>query len=79
VAGLSNGFTKIDGDASDPRPIVMRKSLQLIFQRFGDKKLNRPDSIRFKNFEWTYRASKIKLEAAAPANPPMPKDPPTDD
>jgi hypothetical protein len=77
VAGLSNGFTKIDGDASDPRPIVMRKSLQLIFQRFGDKRLNRADAIRFKNFEWTYRASKIKLEA--PADNPMPKDLPNDD
>ena len=83
VAGLSNGFTKVDGDASDPRPVVMRKSLQLVFQRPGDKNLMKTDSIRYKNSEWTYRASRIKLEAPAkpmpPKDAPLPKDPPKDD
>jgi hypothetical protein len=83
VAGLSNGFTKVDGDASDPRPVVMRKSLQLVFQRPGDKNLMKTDSIRYKNSEWTYRASRIKLEAPVkptpPKDAPLPKDPPKDD
>jgi hypothetical protein len=70
VAGLSNGFTKIDGDASDPRPIVVRKTLQLPFRRFGDKVLMKSDAIRYQPpAAWIYRASKIKLDAAAPAAP----------
>ncbi|MGL4553682.1 MAG: hypothetical protein ACRC33_21170 [Gemmataceae bacterium] len=70
VAGLSNGFTKIDGDASDPRPVVVRKTLQLPFRRFGDKVLMKSDAIRFQPpAGWIYRASKIKLEASAAASP----------
>lgn len=70
VAGLSNGFTKIDGDPSDPRPIIVRKTLQLPFRRFGDKVLMKSDAIRFQApAAWIYRASKIKLDAAAPASP----------
>lgn len=70
IAGLSNGFTKIDGEPSDPRPTVVRKTLQLPFRRFGDKVLTKADAIRYQPpAAWIYRASKIKLDAAAPAAP----------
>lgn len=78
VAGLSNGFTKVDGDASDPRPVILRKSLQLVFRRPGDKTLVKSDAIRFHNYEWTYRASRIKLESAAPPQPMPPENPKND-
>ncbi len=67
VAGLSNGFTLTD----DPAPgakgqIVRRKTLQLTFQRLGDKFAG-ADSIRFRApATWIYRASKVKLDIPAP-------------
>jgi len=68
VTGLSNGFTTIDGDASDPRPIVVRKTLQLPFRRVGDKFLMKTDAIRYQPgtaSPWLYRASKVRLDVPA--------------
>jgi len=73
VTGLSNGFTTVDGDASDPRPTVVRKALRLPFRRMGDKFLMKTDAIRYQpttDSPWLYRASKIKLDAPAVPAPP---------
>lgn len=68
VTGLSNGFTTVDGDASDPRPVVVRKTLRLPFRRLGDKLLMKTDAIRYTpttESPWLYRASKIRLDLPA--------------
>src|SRR5207244_3913228 len=36
VSGLSNGWTEVDGNTADGKPIMRRKTLQLNFKRLGD-------------------------------------------
>lgn len=78
VAGLSNGFRLTDDIPPNPKKqIVSRKTLQLSFQRVGDKFSTRSDLIRFKGpATWIYRSSKVmlELEAKKPAVPPPADD-----
>jgi hypothetical protein len=63
VAGLSNGWSLTD-DPIKPgvKSVVRRKTLQLSFQRLGDKFLLKSEAIRFiPPAQWLYRASQLDL------------------
>jgi len=70
IAGLSNGWSQSDaapGD-KDKKDIIRRKTLQLVFQRFGDKYLMKSEAIKFQPPEkWIYRAS-MSLSLTGKAN-----------
>jgi len=66
--------------ANDPRipnatnpNLILRKTLQLTFQRLGDGRRNEPGDITFLSSMWVYRSA--SLEGATITPPPMPKKP----
>src|SRR5262249_24782869 len=71
VAGLSNGWAKTDGP--DGKPIIRRKTLQLNFQRAGDRFAPRSDQIHFvPPYQWIYRGSSLDIRGLPGAAPPAP-------
>lgn len=71
VAGLSNGFRLTDDIPPNPKKqLVSRKTLQLTFQKLGDKFSTRSDLIRFRGPPtWIYRTSKVTVGPGAKAPP----------
>ena len=62
VAGLSNGWSLTDPIPPSTKSVVRRKTLQLKFQRLGDKYLLKSEAIRFDPpARWLYRASQLDL------------------
>ena len=81
VAGLSNGWALTDPIPPSKEQVVRRKTLQLNFQRIGDKVLQRSEDIRFVGpAQWIYRGSKLTVPGL-PGAPPVttPKDAPAKD
>jgi hypothetical protein len=65
ISGLSNGFTLTDDPGDKKKQLVRRKTLQLLFQRLGDKSSVKSEAIRFRPpAVWIYRASKATLDTA---------------
>ena len=67
IAGLSNGWSEADADDKDPKDpknqktVVLRKTLQLKFRRFGDGTLRRDEDLQYTGHEWLYRASSLEF------------------
>jgi hypothetical protein len=62
VSGLSNGWVITDPAKKGDLPVVRRKTLQLNFQRVGDRFLMDSREINFKPpAEWMYRASTLTI------------------
>jgi hypothetical protein len=62
IAGLSNGWAETEAVGSGKETVVRRKTLQLKFQRIGDGALRRDEDIKYKDYEWIYRAATIPKE-----------------
>jgi hypothetical protein len=62
VAGLSNGWAVTDPIPPETRPVVRRKTLQLNFQRLGDRFNMKSEEIRFvPPAQWIYRGSALEV------------------
>jgi hypothetical protein len=74
VRGLSNGFVTVDPPAPGLPPITRYKTLQLNFERQGERFSVDPRDIKFKApAEWIYRAaSRSKLVTIEKAPNKMP-------
>ncbi len=67
VAGLSNGWVRVDDPSNPKKQLVRRKTLQLAFRRLGDKYLNKSEAIQFQPpAQWVYRASSVPLDTPSP-------------
>jgi hypothetical protein len=62
IAGLSNGWAETEAVGAANETVVRRKTLQLKFQRIGDGALRRDEDIKYKDYEWIYRAASIPKE-----------------
>jgi hypothetical protein len=77
VAGLSNGWSVTDPIPPDTKPVVRRKTLQLNFQRLGDKYYMKSEEIRWvPPAQWIYRGAALDVPglpgvARPPAPPPQ--------
>jgi len=64
VAGLSNGWSLTDPIPPSTKHVIRRKTLQMTFQRLGDKYLMKSEAIRFMPpIQWIYRASERDYRA----------------
>jgi hypothetical protein len=74
VAGLSNGWSVTDPVPPDTKPVVRRKTLQLNFQRLGDKYYMKSEEIRWvPPAQWIYRGSALDVPGLpAAVQPPAP-------
>jgi hypothetical protein len=62
ISGLSNGWALTDALGADPQPVVRRKTLQLKFQRLGDRYYMDSREIQFlPPAKWIYRGSNMKV------------------
>jgi hypothetical protein len=76
VTGLSNGWVLVDPivGGKGEAPVVRRKTLQLNFERRGDRFHMDSREISFKApYEWIYRASQLRLPGAVPGGGEMKK------
>jgi len=74
VAGLSNGWSQTDPIPPSTKPVIRRKTLQMTFQRLGDKYLMKSEAIRFvAPVQWIYRAS-MTLDTPAAKDKDKDKD-----
>ena len=69
IAGLSDGWVP---NATNPN-LILRKTLQLTFQRLGDGRRNDPGDIVFLSSMWVYRSASLEGATIAPPPAPMPK------
>jgi hypothetical protein len=73
VSGLSNGWSLAE-IPPDNKQIIRRKTLQLNFQRLGDRYNQRSGEIHFvKPVEWVYRATGVTVPGTSPKAEPAPK------
>lgn len=70
VSGLSNGWSLAEVPP-DNKQVVRRKTLQLNFERLGDRYSQNSEDIRFRGpAEWVYRATNVTVPLGnAPARP----------
>lgn len=66
VYGLSNGYTKTEGE--DGKEIVRVKTLQLKFRRQGDSNNPTSEQIRFVGYDWMYATTDKPLPIPAKVN-----------
>jgi hypothetical protein len=77
VSGLSNGWVLVDPLVGNKleAPVVRRKTLQLNFQRIGNRESLDSREISFRApAEWIYRASQIQLPAEVPGEKMAPPE-----
>jgi hypothetical protein len=73
VSGLSNGWSLAE-IPPDNKQIIRRKTLQLNFQRLGDRYNQRSGEIQFvKPAEWVYRATGVTVPSLTPKAAAAPK------